>query len=45
MRPTVWDPFQTFSEWIISSSFKLWLFLEKSRSSTNNNSHFLDYKR
>jgi len=45
MRPTVWDPFQTFSELMIYSAFKLRLFLEKSHSSTNNNRYFLAYKR
>jgi len=32
MRPTVWDPFQTFSELMIWSAFKLWLFREKAHT-------------
>jgi len=40
-RPTFWDPLQTFSELMIWTAFKLWLFPERSHSSTNRNSHFL----
>jgi len=45
MRPTDWDPYQTFSELMIWSTFKLWLFPAKSYSSTNKNSHFLAYEK
>jgi len=45
MRPTVWNPFQTFSELVVESDFKLWLFPEKSNSSTNKNGHFFGLQK
>ena len=41
LRPIFLDLLQTFCELMIKGDFKLWWFPERSRSSTNKNSHFL----